>query len=164
MKWVNHRIVSGAIVYVVTEDPLLAVCAAAGAVIPDKVEGYPLGNYQKWKKRHRGWSHVPLIYLALMALVYFIYTEPILPFDAELPAQMGLAFLAGAVLHIAEDALCGRVPLFHPKYKFGIRLFTVGSAGEYFFTAALIAVILLAKFPQISEVTEKEILPLIQQY
>ena len=66
MKWVNHRLVSGAIIFAVTDDPLLAVCAAAGAVIPDKIEGYPLANYKKWKKRHRGWSHVPWIYLLLM--------------------------------------------------------------------------------------------------
>ena len=153
MKWVNHRIVSGAIVFAATDDPLLAVCAAAGAVIPDKVEGYPLKNYKKWKARHRGWSHVPLIYLALMAFLYFVHTEKFLPVDTTLPAYMGLAFLAGAVLHIVEDALCGRVPLLYPKRKYGVRLFTVGSAGEYVCTAVVVAIVLLEKFPQLGEIS-----------
>ena len=159
MKWVNHRLVSGVLVFAATDDLLLAVCAA---VIPDKVEGYPLADYKKWKARHRGWSHVPWLYLLPMAIVWQLHNDRVLPVDTTLPAYMASAFLAGAVLHIIEDALCGRVPLLYPKRKYGIRLFTVGSAGEYFFTAAVIFVVLLAKFPDFAATLQNGISPLLQ--
>ncbi len=151
MKWINHRIVSGAVVFAITDDLLLAVCAAAGAVVPDKVEGYPMKNYNKWKKRHRGVSHVPLIYLGGMFLIYALWEANISPVDISLPAAMGMAFLAGAALHIFEDALCGKVPIIFPKSRHGIRLFTVGSAGEYVFTATVLILILYLKFGDIAE-------------
>ena len=152
MKWVNHRLVSGVLVYAATEDPLLAVCAAVGAVIPDKVEGYPLKNYKRWKKRHRGWSHAPLLYLALIAAVYFISEKGFIPVDVTLPANMGMAFLTGAVLHIAEDALCGKVPLIYPGRKYGMTLFKVDSAGEYLFSAAVVLAVLLLKFDAVAQI------------
>ena len=46
--------------------------------------------------------------------------------------------MAGALLHILEDALCGEVPLIFPGEKIGLKLFKVGSFTEYFFAAGLI--------------------------
>ena len=42
--------------------------------------------------------------------------------------------------HIAEDALCGKVPLFHPAKKVGVRLFRVGSFAEYVFAIVVVIV------------------------
>jgi len=47
--------------------------------------------------------------------------------------------LAGALLHIAEDGICGKVPIFSTKKKHGLKLFKVGSAGEYFWTFIIVA-------------------------
>ena len=57
--------------------------------------------------------------------------------------------LVGALLHIAEDGICGKVPIFTPYKKYGIKLFKVGSWREYFFAALIILICLLAKFGDI---------------
>ena len=46
MKWVNHQVLTGVIVYAATDDMLLTIYSMAGAIFPDKVEGSPrAGNY-----------------------------------------------------------------------------------------------------------------------
>lgn len=39
MKWVNHQVLTGVIVYAATDDMLLTIYSMAGAIFPDKVEG-----------------------------------------------------------------------------------------------------------------------------
>ena len=141
MKWVTHEIVTGVVVYAATNDPLLSVCSMAGAIMPDRVEGSP-GNtgWTSWRSRHRGWSHWPVIYVLLILLLmgkppYVVDTLSL--GDLRVP---GIFICVGALLHIAEDALCGKVPLLLPWQKVGVRLFKVGSFREYL--AALVLVLL----------------------
>ena len=54
--------------------------------------------------------------------------------------------LVGALLHIAEDALCGKVPVFTPHGKHGLKLFKVGTWREYFFAALIILICLSIHF------------------
>ncbi len=139
MKWLNHQVVTGFLVYAATDDLLLAACGMAGAIFPDKIEGNPRGGFSRfgWRSRHRGWSHWPLLYLALMG--FLLKWQGIsnvweLLGNASLrgsPSMVGLAFCSGALLHILEDALCGKVPILTPNQKYGIRLFKVGSIKEY---------------------------------
>ena len=133
MKWVNHEIVTGVIVYGATGDFLATAFSMAGAIFPDKVEGKPGANYWSWRARHRGWSHWPVIYIAILA----IRQMGLLPQGADV--ERGATFICiGALLHIAEDAFCGKVPLFLPWQKVGIKLFTVGSVTEYLFSMAVV--------------------------
>jgi inner membrane protein len=105
----------------------------AGAIFPDKVEGKPGANYWSWRARHRGWSHWPVLYIAILAIMQM----GLLPQGADV--ERGATFICiGALLHIAEDALCGKVPLFLPWQKVGIKLFTVGSVTEYLFSMAVV--------------------------
>jgi inner membrane protein len=46
--------------------------------------------------------------------------------------------MVGALLHILEDALCGKVPFLLPSQKVGIRLFQVGSVLEYLFSIGIV--------------------------
>ena len=138
MKWVSHEIVTGVAVYAWTGSLVPTACAMAGAVLPDWIEGKGGGMRLPWRGMlaHRGWSHWPLVYvLALLAL--------------EAAAKDGAAgaaglveearfVLVGALFHIAEDALCGKVPLLHPRKKVGVRLFRVGSFAEYIFALVLV--------------------------
>lgn len=139
MKWVSHTALTGTIAYAVTADPLLTSAAALGAVLPDKIEGSPQSvGWRTWRSRHRGWSHWPLLYLALIgglteAQRYFFY-------DAAFFAILTWIFI-GALCHIAEDALCGKVPFLYPTQKIGIRLFTVGSLREY--SIVLVCIIMI---------------------
>ena len=144
MTWVSHIAVTGTIVYAVTTDPLLTAAAAVGAVLPDKVEGSPGSvGWSTWRSRHRGWSHWPVLYLALIgglaqARAYFFY-------DAAFFSVLTWLFI-GALLHIAEDAVCGKVPGIYPAQKIGIRLFTVGSFREYAFVLFCIIVVYAGQY------------------
>ena len=139
MKWVNHQVLTGVIVYAATEDMLLTIYSMAGAILPDKIEGSPrAGSYWQWRSRHRGWSHWPILYLALIGAILHWEDQPV----NELPlldlSRIGIFLCIGALLHIAEDAVCGKVPFLMPRQKIGIRLFKVGSVTEYLFTIAAV--------------------------
>lgn len=135
MKWINHEIVTGVIVYGVTQDMLASAFAMGGAIFPDKVEGRPGQSFLSWRARHRGWSHWPVIYIALYAILQLGW----LPSHSEI-AVYGSFVCVGALLHIAEDALCGKVPFLFPWQKIGVKLFKVGSVKEYLFS--MLAVVL----------------------
>jgi|GEM_PF-962310 len=67
MTWVSHVALTGTIAYAVSANPLAAAAACVGAVLPDKVEGTPGSvGWRTWRSRHRGWSHWPMLYLALI--------------------------------------------------------------------------------------------------
>jgi len=144
MTWVSHIAVTGTIAYAVTADPLLTAAVAVGAVLPDKIEGSPGSvGWSTWRSRHRGWSHWPVLYLALIgglaqARAYFFY-------DAAFFSVLTWLFV-GALLHIAEDAVCGKVPGIFPMQKIGIRLFTVGSFREYLFAGFCIIVVYAGQY------------------
>ena len=140
MKWVNHEIVTGVIVYAVVQEPLLALYSMAGAILPDKLEGNPRsGNYWSWRSRHRGWSHWPMLYGLLLGLQLQLLQNPAFAAMADM-LIIGVYLCLGALLHIAEDAVCGKVPLLLPSQKVGIRLFTVGSVMEYLFAIVVVLV------------------------
>jgi inner membrane protein len=133
MKWINHEIVTGVIVYGATQDMLAAAFAMGGAIFPDKVEGRPGASYWSWRAKHRGWSHWPLIYIALYAIMQLGWLQA----HNEI-AVYGSYVCIGALLHIAEDAVCGKVPCLFPWQKIGIKLFKVGSVTEYLFSMAVV--------------------------
>jgi hypothetical protein len=144
VKWTSHISLTATIAYAVTTDPMLTAAAAVGAVLPDKIEGSPQSiGWRTWRSRHRGWSHWPMLYIALIgglmqARQYFFY-------DAAFFAVLAWIF-GGALLHIAEDAVCGKVPLLYPTQKVGIRLFTVGSLREYLFVLFCIVVVYAGRY------------------
>lgn len=139
MKWVNHQVLTGVIVYAATDDMLLTIYSMAGAIFPDKVEGNPhTGNYWSWRSRHRGWSHWPLLYLGLIFFLSRFEEGQLTALPTADLTTIGIYICIGALLHIAEDAVCGKVPLLTPYQKVGVRLFKVGSVPEYLFTIAAV--------------------------
>ncbi len=148
MKWINHQIVTGFIVFAATDNALFVASSIVGAVIPDRVEGSPPKEskaYWAWRRRHRTWSHYPVLYLALIGLLMFAgeyVNEP----TFTLATELGIYVCFGALLHIVEDGVCGKVPIFTPTKKHGIKLFTVGSLKEYIFAAIVVFVCLFSRF------------------
>ena len=143
MKWISHSTVTGVIVYAVTEDLMLTASAMVGAIVPDKIEGSPqqLG-FSSWRSRHRGYSHwfpLYLILIAATAKLAKLYT----PLAEGAPFM--IYFCVGAMLHIAEDAICGKVPFILPAQKIGIKLFKVGSFREYLISVLIILIVYAAK-------------------
>ena len=140
MKWQNHQIATGFIVYAATNDALMVAASILGAVLPDRVEGQPpkeSKSYWKWRKNHRTWSHYPPLYFLLLAFaqVAKIYLQsPI----AEIFLNLISYVLIGALLHIAEDGICGKVPILSTQKKHGLKLFKVGSFGEYICTGLIV--------------------------
>ena len=151
MKWLNHQITTGFIVYAATNDALAVAASIAGAVLPDKVEGSPPKEskaYWKWRKKHRTWSHYPPLYFLLLAVaqVCKIYFQtPI----AEIICNIVSYILIGALLHIVEDGICGKVPILSTKKKHGLKLFKVGSAGEYFCSFLIVTACVAFSFREI---------------
>lgn len=140
MKWQNHQIATGFIVYAATNDALMVAASIFGAVLPDRVEGQPPKNdkaYWKWRRNHRTLSHYPPLYFLMLALAQvakIYYPNPI----AEIFLNILSYTLIGALLHIAEDGICGKVPILSTKKKHGLKLFKVGSFGEYICTALIV--------------------------
>ncbi|MBR5913556.1 MAG: metal-dependent hydrolase [Selenomonadaceae bacterium] len=151
MKWINHQIVTGFIVYAATDNALFVASSIVGAVIPDRVEGSPpteSAAYWKWRKNHRTWSHYPPLYLGLMAAAQIAISYFQNP-KVELVLSLLIYALVGAVLHIVEDGICGKVPVFTPRRKHGIKLFTVGSWREYFFAGLIVCGCLLYRYKEL---------------
>ena len=139
MKWVNHQVVTGVIVYTATEDLLLTAYSMAGAILPDKVEGNPrAGSYWSWRSRHRGWSHWPLLYLMVIGGLFTVEREHLGTDGLWDMSTIAVYMMVGALLHIFEDALCGKVPFLLPSQKIGIRLFSVGSVREYLVSIGIV--------------------------
>ncbi len=140
MKWQNHQIATGFIIYAATNDALMVAASIMGAVLPDKVEGNPPKDnnaYWKWRRSHRTWSHYPPLYflsLAFAQVVKIYLQSPI----AEIFLNLISYILIGALLHIAEDGICGKVPILSTKKKHGLKLFKVGSFGEYICTGLIV--------------------------
>lgn len=153
MKWVSHKFATAAIVFSVTGNIIVAGVAMLGSVFPDSVEGKipPQTNkvaYKKWRSRHRKHSHWLIPYLLLWYILYrYCYSHEIVTLSIEtvstlleketvtsiiiVVANLANYFVLGAILHILQDAICGKVPVFTPKNLLGVRLFRVGSMMEY---------------------------------
>ena len=134
MKWVNHEIISASTMIILSHDLISTAFVMAGSIFPDWIEGRPnFFNYQTWRKNHRGISHLLLIYFMLFCGIaaYYKYRE-------STYSMYALYVVFGAILHILQDSICGKVPFYSVKKKIGIQLFTVGSFQEYCLSAVFV--------------------------
>jgi len=147
LKWINHQILTGVAVYTVTGNLLFAAYSMAGAILPDKMEANPreAKNYWTWRSRHRGFSHWPVPYLLVMAVLLIVDRRNLSSMDMWEISTIGIYIMIGALLHIAEDAVCGKVPLLKLSQKVGLKFFKVGSFSEYFFVIALVLLLFVWK-------------------
>lgn len=150
MKWVNHKIVTGFTVLVITGNLFYGIVAAAAATLPDMMETPPwkFKKDYEYKRQHRQISHwfVPWLVILLLAGAV-IYGRPVSwnihyltstllynPMKAQLLPNVAVivALIAvGGLFHILEDALCGTVPNYKMKGKrWGKRFFQVNSSKE----------------------------------
>jgi inner membrane protein len=132
--------------------------ASIGSIIPDFVEGKGfLYDYEKWMRAHRTYSHwfIPYAVLFLISLVgmgkeiFILMKLNFLYFPSQ--ERVILFFIVSAIslgclLHILEDAVSGKVPLWHPtKRTFGIRLIRTRSFMEYVFVFVVVLLIIVYK-------------------
>ena len=164
MKWINHKVLTGSVIFFLTGNPLSTLISITGSILPDLMEGFNFSS-ARWKKFHRTWSHWIPAYLTVLLLSLLSspsplllnqklttlrLNSPLLTYLHELssslhqlantpPAALISYFLfflsAGAILHVIEDALTGPVPFIHPyKKNLSLKLFNTGGAAEYLFT------------------------------
>ncbi len=152
MKWANHKLVTTVLVYVGTGNFLYAAYSFLGSTLPDKLEGRPPKEkkaYWKWRSKHRQTTHWTLPYLAVILLLVGLHEHGFLNglngWAWEI-AKVPLFIAVGALLHIFEDSICGKVPLIWRKKKIGIKLFRVGSSWEYFISYMICLAALYYKF------------------
>lgn len=161
MKWINHKLLTGSIVYAITGNSVMAIFSAVGSIIPDAVEGFPTqSNYYQWRQSHRQKSHWFVPYLLtfflfqsynflhpLPASFYQLWSMAQRSFLNNLPIYSWLiaALALGACLHIVEDAFCGKIPGLILKERIGIKLFYVGSLKEYVYVLPISALLLLVR-------------------
>ncbi|MCL0066639.1 metal-dependent hydrolase [Thermodesulfovibrionales bacterium] len=153
MKWHNHRITAGVIVFAAVGNIIPAIAAVLGSTFPDRIEG-KMGS-EGQRKRHRKGSHwfVPYVLVAV-ALLFLASHKGVNSVSLDMVQDISLTlgaiypvliyllafFFIGALLHIAFDSICGKVPSLYPKKRFGIKLFKVGSTKEYALVFLVIAI------------------------
>ena len=161
MIWRNHRFFTAATVFFISGDPIGSLIASGSSTFPDRIEGI---DYSKniYHSHHRKASHWWLPYAIIMGVAWAVS-------GAQMPLTIikniksgridftgpGVLMIAGSItfccalgafLHILEDSVCGKVPLFRPnKKEFGIRLFKVRSATEDVFTMFIGGAMILLK-------------------
>lgn len=162
MKWTSHKLLTGAIVFTLTGNPIPTFTSVIGSVLPDAVEGFPDETSRTaWRRSHRKFSHfLPTYLIGGMFLYSYAYINGItnitlnnlslLLTQTNVYPQMAylLSWICfGAILHILEDALCGKVPLLNPtKKEFGVKLFYVGSLKEYAIVIPISILLILLRF------------------
>lgn len=158
MKWVSHKIVTGSIVFAITGSPILSIVAAMGSIFPDAVEGFPNeSNYDTWRKNHRQLSHWFFPYFLVFCLfISFAGFQGYVSLGTKelFGVLQGRGFLLifslfaayfslGALFHILQDAICGKVPGITREEKFGVKLFKVGSKEEYIVVLGILSFLFL---------------------
>lgn len=149
MKWVNHKLVTTVVVFAGTGNLLYAAYSYFGSVLPDRLEGKPPKEtkaYWKWRSKHRQTTHWSVPYLSIIAVLMYLHHVAILQNWSWEAAKIVIFVCVGALLHIIEDGLCGRVPLIWRKKKIGLKLFKVGSAWEYFISYTICVLALYYRF------------------
>ena len=155
MKWTAHTLISSGVVYLASGDWLSAFAAGLGAVFPDWLEFRIYGKYDK--RVHRKWTHWIGWYLPVIVWVLFFQKGEIklgevwaCYYESGLWGDLMLLVFfwvcVGSILHVFEDSLTGKVPLFSPgKRDFGWKLFLTGSIFEKVLAALVFAVCVLLR-------------------
>ena len=128
---------TGTLVAVATHNMGAVIASVVGSVFPDRIEQWFLGS---WQRHHRRTSHWWILYLlpCIASCLQFYRKFGFYPWQARThyePLFLLFWFLAGCCIHILEDSICGKIPIFNPnKPKFLFpRLFYTGSLGEIIF-------------------------------
>lgn len=187
MVWKSHQAVTAITVYAVTRNIPATIIATMASVFPDWIEfRIPFVN---WQSFHRTYCHFWAFYaIPLIALYLFMGTVGIPLFDSgaefsrsifllkvelsgsqpfymakeflPIVCNVGLWFLIGCLMHIAEDAICGRIPIIRPTQRAHlIRFFYTGGLGEATFVGIYCLFVGLFIFKGVGHVSAESFQP-----
>lgn len=165
MKWINHKVSTFSLVFLLTHDIVSSVIAAGGSILPDAIEGH---NYRsdRWRRNHRRVSHWLFGYVLVAFILWFViyikagvnvfsvyftkFVSIFKVFNSEalvfVSLYAGFYITIGCIFHVLQDSLSSSVPLIHPtKRTFSISIMRVGSLVEYLVSFGLLVVVILWK-------------------
>jgi inner membrane protein len=158
MTWKSHKLLTLVLVWGLTHNFFYSFIASIGAIIPDFLEGKGfLYDYERWVQRHRTYSHwfIPYAVLFLISFlgmgseIWVLMRSDLFYFPsqwAEFLFFILSALSLGCLFHILEDAVSGKVPLWHPTRRvFGIRLVRTRSFAEYVFVFMVVLLVIVFK-------------------
>lgn len=143
MKWVNHRIITTSIAFLLTQNIPFVLGAYAGSTLPDRLEAHKKQSSLTYYN-HRQVTHwfIPyMIAFAFLAILGFVI-NPLSEISLLLKAILGGIF--GCIAHIAEDAVTGTVPGVTLQSRIGKTLFKTGDNKEYAISAICILITIIA--------------------
>lgn len=144
MKWVNHRIITTSIAFLLTQNFPFVLGAYAGSTLPDRLEAHKERSSITYYN-HRQVTHwfipymITFIFLAILGLVINPLSEISL-----LLLKTILGGIFGCIAHITEDAVTGTVPGLTLHSRFGKTLFKTGDNKEYAISAICILITIIA--------------------
>lgn len=160
MTWISHKALTFSFIFALTNNLPFAIVCMIGAVLPDLLEGkgYMSQKYsvqKRWEKFHRTYTHWFVPYLIIFFIIWANFAgnpfkfNPLIQINSYI-SQIILWVLfslsVGAIFHIIQDAISGKVPLFSPtKKNFGLYLLPTRSFKEYLFTASTVIIIFLLR-------------------
>jgi len=154
MKWTSHKILTFSITLYIFGNAVYALVSSIGSIFPDLIEGngfkHDIGSqrYNKWRKNHRGVSHLLVLYICSAIVLFLLYRaeKGVWVVQGYSPYILGVFFFLGCCGHILQDAVCGKVPIVNPKKRYGIKLFRVGSVTEHAVTIVLSIILVINSF------------------
>ena len=143
MKWVNHRIITTSIAFLLTQNIPFVLGAYAGSTLPDRLEAHKERSSLTYYN-HRQVTHwfVPyMIAFTFLAILGFVIN----PFSevSSLFFKVTLGGLFGCIAHIAEDAVTGTVPGLILHSRIGKAYFKTGDNKEYAVSAICIVLTII---------------------
>ena len=187
MVWKSHQAVTAVTVFAVTRNIPATIIATIASVFPDWIEfRIP---FVRWESFHRTYCHFWAFYLfPLIALYVFMgsfgiplfgsgseFSKAIFMLKAEIGGvknfylakdfipvvcNIGFWFLIGCLMHIAEDAICGRIPITSPTQRAHlIRFFYTGGLGEVAFVGIYCLFVGLFIFKGVGHVSAESFQP-----
>lgn len=143
MKWVNHRIITTSIAFLLTQNIPFVLGAYAGSTLPDRLEAHKKQSSLTYYN-HRQVTHwfIPyMIAFAFLAILGFVI-NPLSEISLLLLKAI-LGGIFGCIAHIAEDAVTGTVPGVTLQSRIGKTLFKTGDNKEYAVSAICIVLTII---------------------
>ena len=144
MKWVNHRIITTSIAFLLTQNIPFVLGAYAGSTLPDRLESHKERSSLTYYN-HRQVTHwfIPYIIAFTILAILELVINPLSEISLLLLKAI-LGGIFGCVAHIAEDALTGTVPGVTLHSRIGKTLFKTGDNKEYAISAICILITIIA--------------------
>lgn len=107
------------------------VAAVAGSIVPDKLDSWQAGgDYDKWSKIHRGWTH-NVFWWALLAVCLDLFLVLPKGYGFKIISQICWFFLGGCATHLALDFLnptgVGVCPFMSVRSRIGLGIIKTNS-------------------------------------